>query len=563
MSKKEKWIYGILVAGSVLAALKMLFWGYGLDEEYQIIMSYRNIKGDTMFGLMHESHQTSSFLCTFFMWLYRLITGGYTGVVIWLRFCGTLIHLLLSVFVYRVAKKDFKSDNAFLVALIYFNLVPKQMMIPEFANMQMWFFTLTVFCLVKYFLAGEKKRYLTGCGLALSLEVLAYPSMVLQLPFLLAVIWLVVERQKVRACVHVAGTCLASALLYVGYFVLRDGGISGLIATVGRIATWDGAHDGTTGGAKWLIILQNAGVYLLWTAAICAVAFLVNKVILKKEKELLFVSIADCAVLISCGVQLIFWVVLNRGYEYLHLHVAVMLVAGVIYYFCGKREKPERLLLLAGILGTVVSLLGICILTNLNLLVSMAHAGVGMVFAVLLRNSCIVHDEDDNRKKVFALLAVLCLTLIVGKGYTMRQSRDFSNVLESKARLLYGPAAGCITDFDTAQIYNRVYEMWETVDLQDANLLVVSESVNSPMNTWYMFDESFICHYSIINPSFYDERLLTYWEMFPTKAPDVIAVECSEGQPVPGADKWIMKYVTEEFDYTQIVESYFVRLYMR
>ena len=52
---------------TVLASIKMLLQNFSLDEEYQIMMSYRNIMGDTMIDTMWEPHQTSSFLCTVFM----------------------------------------------------------------------------------------------------------------------------------------------------------------------------------------------------------------------------------------------------------------------------------------------------------------------------------------------------------------------------------------------------------------------------------------------------------------------------------------------------------------
>lgn len=83
--KKWKSIQIFLLAASVLATLKIIFFDYTLDEEYQIVMAYRNLLGDQLFQEMWEPHQTSAFMCIGLMWFYHIITGTYTGVVIFLN----------------------------------------------------------------------------------------------------------------------------------------------------------------------------------------------------------------------------------------------------------------------------------------------------------------------------------------------------------------------------------------------------------------------------------------------------------------------------------------------
>ena len=57
---KKKIAY-VLIALSVIAAIKLIITDYTLDEEYQLLMAYRNIRGDAIFGEMWEPHQTSAF----------------------------------------------------------------------------------------------------------------------------------------------------------------------------------------------------------------------------------------------------------------------------------------------------------------------------------------------------------------------------------------------------------------------------------------------------------------------------------------------------------------------
>lgn len=83
--KGYRLLRNLLILGSILAAIKLIFVDYTMDEEYQIVMAYRNLQGDTLFGTMWEPHQTSAFVCAVLLRLYTAITGTTTGVVLFLR----------------------------------------------------------------------------------------------------------------------------------------------------------------------------------------------------------------------------------------------------------------------------------------------------------------------------------------------------------------------------------------------------------------------------------------------------------------------------------------------
>lgn len=187
-SKQWKWIVSILMLGTIMAALKVIFFDYTMDEEYQIMMSYRNLEGDHLFKEMWEPHQTSAFLCTGLMWLYKMVTGTYTGVMIYLRVCTVGIQALICWYLCRVLRGFLDREYAFLCGLIYFNIVPKIIQIPEFSNMQLWFFTLLVLPLIQYYTLEKTERkkkwyLLVVAGISMSLEVLSYPSCLILFPF--------------------------------------------------------------------------------------------------------------------------------------------------------------------------------------------------------------------------------------------------------------------------------------------------------------------------------------------------------------------------------------------
>ena len=87
-----KYIMFFLLVLAVLANLKSIFVDCDIDTEYAVAMSYRMLQGDGMLRQMWEPHQTSAFLCTLLMKSFVVLTGGTTGVVVYLQTMGVLIH---------------------------------------------------------------------------------------------------------------------------------------------------------------------------------------------------------------------------------------------------------------------------------------------------------------------------------------------------------------------------------------------------------------------------------------------------------------------------------------
>ena len=52
------------------ATVKIIFFGFDIDEQYAVSMAYRLVQGDRMFLEMWEPHQTSAFFSAAFLWLY-------------------------------------------------------------------------------------------------------------------------------------------------------------------------------------------------------------------------------------------------------------------------------------------------------------------------------------------------------------------------------------------------------------------------------------------------------------------------------------------------------------
>ena len=93
--------------------------------------------------------------------------------------------------------------------------------------------------------------------------------------------------------------------------------------------------------------------------------------------------------------------------------------------------------------------------------------------------------------------------------------------------------------------------------------MIVTNLLVSAGTTPYMFSEAEVCHYSIVDPTAYDERLVEYWKLYPEKAPDVIVVDCWYGNLMEPKDNYIMTYIENEFGYTNTIDGKYVRFYRK
>lgn len=577
--KSYRLLRRVFLIGSVLAAIKMIFFDYTMDEEYQIMMAYRNLQGDRLFGEMWEPHQTSAFLCIGLMWIYHLVTGSYTGVLLFLRIVTTGIQIMVSYSLYKHLREFISEKTAFLCGLTFFNVVPKAIQIPEFASMQVWFFTLLVLKLMEYYgtdnivAGGEyaksyekrkgKKSCLVMAGIFMALEVLSYPSCLLLFPFFLLVLFLSSGKEKWKDCLIFGGTCAVCAFLWL-LWIWRRVPIKEFIRNVSYLISFDLTHD-LSGATKdkadgfW----QNIADYSLLLLLIFSLSFVIYLLLQRKNGlgkgrvTLYFVY----SVMVSCGVQFFCWTFLQSGYEKPQIHLLVIWIA-VIFTF--KKVDERRKILWVGLAGTFLSLIAVSYLSDLAIYYSLPHGLPGTVFGIIILVLALEKEEGTKESGAAALLlSVICLLSIWGKGFVLREGRDYDTVLQTRGIMKSGPAVGVLTDYMNAYIYNCNLEDFEKYLSKDDKILIVNNMVFSEGTTPYMAGEYEVCHYSIVDPTAYDERLLTYWELYPEKQPNVIVVDCWYGGLLEDQDSFIMNYIENEFGYTECVDGRYVRFYKK
>ena len=174
-------IFIAIIILSVIAAIKTVCVCVFVDEEYQITLGYRLLRGERLFTDIWDPHQTSAFLVEFLMWVYVKLFSTYTGIMIWVRAWGAVIHLLVSAQVFLVLRKMLSPERGFILAAVYFALLPKNSIMPDYSFMYVWALSLV---LVHLFWMDQKKNlyHVFACGFWMCIMVLSYPSSLLIFP---------------------------------------------------------------------------------------------------------------------------------------------------------------------------------------------------------------------------------------------------------------------------------------------------------------------------------------------------------------------------------------------
>lgn len=577
----------LLIAGSVLAALKVIFVDYTLDEEYQVVMAYRRLMGDDLFGAMWEPHQTSAFACVWLMRLFRAVTGGTTGVVLFLRVCTTVIQIVLAVWLYSVCCDYTRREYAFVLGLVYFNIPPKIIQIPEFCNLQLWFFTVVILSLMEYYGrksdaegGGRKNRlWLVLAGAGMAFEVLAYPSCLILFPFFVAVIFLqsrgkagegsgINTKRALGDGLLFCGVCGLSAVIWLGY-VLMSVSPETFLRNVEYVLNFDLTHDVSLAAQSRTAALVRDTRTLAWLFIVIAalslpawILFCLKRRDKKTEKKWSLSVLAVLFVLAAEAVQVFYWVILRKGYEEPMIHLLVLLVAAVPMW---RLADTGNTMLLTGLIGSVFAIVSVIYLSDLGIWYAIPQGLPGALFAVLLLIHALEKELGGKSERWIRILLVsLAVVSIFGKGVTLRAgTTDTNTILGVRGIIKEGPAAGILTNYMQAYITNSTYEEFEEYVEEGADCLIVTNMVGTAGTTPYMFKNCNICHFSIVDPTSYDERLLTYWSLYPEKQPEIIVVDCWYGQLMESGDSWIMQYIENDFDYSRVVDGKYVRYYFK
>ena len=552
-TNKEKIIRTLMVAAAIVLGIKYILTDFGIDAGFQLTMSYRLATGDVMLKEMWEPYQMSAFLCAPLIALWLAIFRTTTGLVLYLQTAGVLVDAAVSCLFYSRIKKHFPEMEraAFLMAWIFFVVSPKDVPIPEYANLQLWLTLLLCLCLLEYHFT-EKRRFIVLGAFCMCGIVLAYPSCALI--FIATMVILVKHGRKSDAGLF-AGLCFGIGGIYAA-LLLRNVGISGLITVLHGMFALETSH-GMKLSEKFLWYAGDAAKIAVGLLIAYLVSFLLTRIPAIKKRlpaEALFLVFIIGFALYTT----LCWSRFVR-FNYAVLFPALILL-GLLH--AKKLDEKERFFYGMATLFSLLNFFATLLLTNLVLCASLPYLLVGAV-AALLPISKAANTLPDRKTKtpVAAAALILIAFMFFRNAYLIRPlAGDVFSIFQLHGIVKAGPAAGVITEYMGAYIQNESVKEWEQYVPDGSNIYIVGPSTDT---LGYLYKNTGVSAPSLVPTPDYNDSLFTYWEMNPDKYPDIVIVSCWYGTLNVEEDSWIMNWIKNDFSYSSSVDGKYWRYYFR
>jgi len=534
-----------LMALCAATALKILFVGYDIDEQYAVSMAYRLLKGDRLLADLWEPHQTSGWLCMLLMAPYVAFFHTTTGIILYLRIWGLLLHCAVGLFLYRTLKGYLDREHAFLVCCVYFFSLPKFMFLPEFSNIQVWCLLMAVLCLLRYYgpSASRPGHYALGypalAGCFLALEVLSYPSTLLA--FAACVGCMVRYRRRaphslIRELACLTAPCLLGGLAFLAMLLsyIPADELGSLLSIVAS----DGSHSAPW-GERLLGHGRSLGQILLFFLGYSLAAFLIQLLYRFKTKKP-FSALLWRELLIGCTLtgQVCVWLFGNQYpnfpmVEYIFL--PMLLLCGAL----GRKIAPSPALGLF-VLVPLAAFAGILLFSNHPLLVSLpflAPCVIGILSLPQPREALTEKNTGRLRLMPRAILVLWVCVLLFGRCYMQRVTGGrHETILDDISLLRRGPALGLAADTPTAIRYRDNYELITSLLPEGARVFYMG----SDTDLYLMQDLEYAIPSTICSPTF-DDKIHIWFGLHPDRLPDYVV--CDAG--LLYTDPWVIAYVAE------------------
>ena len=543
-----KAVLAVMVIVSVFAGVTKIFTGFDIDEAYALAIPYRVLQGDRLFADMWEVHQTSFIIPYLFMKLFYSVSGSMDGVVLYTRIVTTVLHLLVSYVVYRELRQNYdrmERNVTAILALIYFNFLPKWMINMDFSMQQLWFFTLFLVFFERSRRKNDSVFLMFMAGVMLALDVLSYPGMVFV--YVAAVFLLFIRKEKCwRMIGALTGGCAVSALaFFMWLFTYMTP--SELIEAVPKVFM-DGSHqyDMMTKlglyATQWFEVLIQSAVLLIPTLVVTLVIlyfyqksrFAGNFGPLSKGLLFCIVFEGMISVLITCAGLVTTWGPFRLQVRYIIQFVMAFVLYGQMKKEVEDKKKSEGVQMLLWF--SLASFLGILLASNVGPATSSSYLVIGnMVFCGL---TLWLARNRGKAMHIFAYVGVLTFlsSLLMCKGFYMRNTEYVpGDISEPLAKVEEGPLAHIYVPKEDFVRYTSDYEtIQQYTSEEDYVLFMGTEGLSN------LYAKGKIVIPTTISTPAFNEQWVDYFEREGQKQPTVIFIAKNT---IDDRDKFFVKNV--------------------
>ncbi len=543
MKKLSVFVNVGLIALTILAAVKCCLISFDIDEAYAITQSYRFVIGDHMFSEMWEPHQMSSFGATLFIVPFLWITGGSTtGIVLYLRVVGTIIHLLIGMWLFKAAKRRIGSTGALFVMLAHVNFLPKWIVMPEFEIMQYWSVCVLFICILQWQERNicrlktqtegrirKEDMYLFAGGIAMFVSLLTYPTMILLYPVYVLAFYKLNTGSKREKWRGIAFFTVPALVLGIGYLAYLGSymSISEFIKNIGFVFM-DDSHSVDLGvrmsgyGKEFLTFFEMLGIPVLIGCILAIVLKKTGACCKKTWKECVLFGLLSVT-LILCVMHMWDSIFADKNQFYMYFRYLWIVIVGLTVYKLFR--KDNSVYLYAGIIPGLVGVLASLLVTNMTLEIALARVYIGVIATIFLLKDAVFEQVDSQKcLKVLSYITMLGFLggLLVSKLILVRFTGCIpATVMAPFEQVADGPAKGIWVREELAWQFNDNYRvMNETVQPEDRVLYFGCE------NLYYLFVEDIIfATPSVQGTTVFDEVFLQYYEEHPERMPNVVIID--------------------------------------
>lgn len=525
VSRKQNIVVIGLLILSVLASISKILVGFDIDEAYAVAMPFRLCQGEGLFRDLWEVHQTSSFLPALFVMLFYKITGSVTGLVIYLRIVTTVIHFLFSIWCYLILKKHYHKYTAVLVAIGYYNFLPKWMINIDFSMQQLWFMTMSILFLY-YGMKKVHHIWYVLSGVALAFAVLAYPGMVFLYPVYLLVILYIEKEHKIKKILLLTLGCLMMAILFFTY-VFSYMSVGEFIQSIPMVFS-DGSHQFSL-ETKLLLHLKQWVEVLIQSVILLVPTMIVTFLYGKLEKIKVTVYEIGMVFLWLWSGIFVLAAVLPIGWGPFRLQVRYIILFVLAFLLYHQQKKKEQVIFSLILVPSLFMFLGILLSSNVGPASSASYLVLGdLGFVLLFMNHAESRESEQkhvlNGKWVYhGAVVIFIVSLILCKGYFVRVTEYApGKLIEKRVAITEGAAKGI---FVYPEDYNRTMDNYETmlqnIEKGEQILFLGTEALSNL--TAIDKEAGFVSPTTISTPAF-NEQWTIYFEKYKDKMPDKIFI---------------------------------------
>lgn len=542
VEKDNKWIWDIAFTVIGCVAGVFLLWkcryGYAnMDEVFYLLTPYRLCQGDALFVQEWHLSQMSSFLLYPVMKLYLLFGGSFEGICLNFRYLYTIIHTLVSAFIYIRLRPVCRTGAAAscLTLMLY---APFGLMALSYNSMGIDFLaaSLVIMCTAK---RGKRAQEILA-GFLFAGAVLCCPYLIaVYVIYLIACALVSILRKRsgaqaddifnIKSWIFYTIGAVILAFIFAA-FVFSRASLDQILASMPHILN-DTAHESK--GFFTMIITYFGSVLKLSKAADLSYALLVALAILalidKRSKDRALIYIAAATVFTIVAIVFMLWYGTHINFVMYPITIMAPVCAAV------NRSEPAKKLFFGFWIPGMLYTLCIHASSNMEYYAISSAAAVAVVPSMMIIAIC-ARDFMRSRRDVAGYAAVvIAVILSVGQIGTVGYMRyrtvfwgSMDDLLETEEKegiekgLFISPAGKEQHDLAT-----KAADYIEEIMPGEGNLLVISaqnsiylqcpDKRNASIAGWLTELDGTVSRNTC-------DKLLAYYEINPQKIPDIIYI---------------------------------------